>query len=203
MEQTESYSPLSVLWNPKAILLAVVLAVAAGAAGVYFLKPKHTAEKFGAVPEFHYPVAPAGTFGSNDLKGQVWVGSFIFTSCKGICPIVSSKMKRIAEAFAGEKGFKAVSFSIDPERDTLPVLDSYRRKWATNPDSWKFLRPSKEELKAFSDGVKLVMGTVGDFTHTSRLILVDRSGWIRGYYQATDEDQLFRLKEDIQSILEE
>ncbi len=203
MEKVESSLPVSFRWNPKAILVGVVLAVLSGAAGIYFLTPKHTADKFGAVPEFSYPMAPAGTFGSKDLRGQVWVGSFIFTSCKGICPIVSSKVKRVAETFAGQKDFKAVSFSIDPERDTLPVLESYGRKWATNADTWKFLRPSKAELKSFSDGVKLVMGTVGDFTHTSRLILVDRAGWIRGYYQATDEDQLFRLKEDIQSILEE
>src|SRR4029079_16735278 len=146
------------------------------------------------------------SFGTQDLRGRVWVANFIFTSCAGSCPLLSLKMAELARR-ARQLGpdFRLVSLTVDPERDTPAVLAGYAARYGAHPQKWSFLTgPMATIQSAVVDGFKVGMGKekVGDFWeifHGENLVLVDRELRIRGYFPATSEG-LDRLLEALCSI---
>ena len=43
-------------------------------------------EPIATVPEFSYLDQTGGVYGTDMLRGRVWVANFIFTTCPGTCP---------------------------------------------------------------------------------------------------------------------
>lgn len=149
------------------------------------------------VPAFNFTDENGKPFGSNDLKGKVYLASFFFTSCPTTCPRLMEKMKKIQHRVRGVgQKIALVSFSVDPEIDTPQVLFKKAREYNANPFIWKFLVGSQDKTKSLLvDGFKVPLGdresykddpNVYDIVHSSRLVLVDTEGNIRGYYR--DED---------------
>ena len=66
----------------------------------------------------------------DSLRGKIIVANFFFTKCPTICPGLTTNMKKIADGVAlkdltkriDNSQFHLLSFSIDPERDSVPVL---------------------------------------------------------------------------------
>ncbi len=82
-----------------------------------------------------------------------------------------------------------VSVSVDPEHDTPAVLRDYAEKLHAQPQRWDFLTGSSPAIYDLSrNGFKLAIadgsGEMGTPVHSTRLVLVDRQGEIRGYYDA-------------------
>jgi protein SCO1/2 len=157
----------------------------------------------GSVPDFTLTDQTGHPFGTQDLRGRVWVANFIFTSCAGSCPLLSQKMAELGRR-ARQLGpdFRLVSLTVDPERDTPQVLADYAARYGAHPQKWSFLTgPMATIQSAVVDGFKVGMGKekVGDFWeifHGENLVLVDRTLHIRGYFPATAEG-LDRLIEAI------
>lgn len=160
----------------------------------------------GALPDFALTDQTGHPFGTRDLRGKVWIADFIFTSCAGSCPLLSQKMAEIGHR-ARQLGpdFRLVSLTVDPERDTPPVLASYAARYGANAHKWSFLTGSMATIQtAVVDGFKVGMGRekVGDFWeifHGENLVLVDRMLQIRGYFPAT-ADGIDRLMEALGSV---
>jgi protein SCO1 len=160
----------------------------------------------GALPDFTLTDQTGQAFGTQDLRGKVWVADFIFTSCAGSCPLLSQKMAEVAHR-GRQLGpdFRLVSLTVDPERDTPEVLAGYAARYGANPRKWSFLTGPMATIQgAVVDGFKVGMGRekVGDFWeifHGENLVLVDRSLHIRGYFSAT-AGGLDRLMEAVGSV---
>jgi protein SCO1/2 len=133
----------------------------------------------------------------HDLAGKVWVADFIFTSCGGTCPLMTEKMRRLQDALPRTVQF--VSFTVDPERDTPKALAAYAAEHGANRERWSFLTGDKQDLFDLCvKGFKLPLDTEGGtpsepIAHSTRFVLVDKKGNIRGYYSGTEEDELKRL----------
>jgi protein SCO1/2 len=153
-------------------------------------------------PALHLPL-PAFTltdqrgqpFGLADLKGKVWVADFVFTSCPTVCPKLTRKMREIQHR-ARNLGdvFHLVTFSVDPANDTPAVLAAYAAEYHADTRRWTFLTGPLETVEpTVIKGFKIAMGKEdvgqGMFSifHGEKLVLVDRDGNIRGYYDADDE----------------
>jgi protein SCO1/2 len=98
-----------------------------------------------------------------------------------------------------------VSFSVDPQHDTPGILNEYAVKLDAEPTRWKFLTGDKDAIYRLSQsGFKLAAteGNAGP-VHSTRLVLVDRAGVIRGYYDATDADAITRLLADTHHLLQQ
>ena len=139
------------------------------------------------------------------LRGKVWVASFFFTRCPTICPRITRRMRALQLAAAHEvPALTLVSFSVDPENDTPPVLLEYARRFGAEPKNWWFLSGDLEVTKrTVVDGFKLALDGKADpnaenggIIHGSHLVLVDRSLVIRGYYRTDDDDEMRRILED-------
>jgi protein SCO1/2 len=162
--------------------------------------------ELGALPEFALTDQTGHAFGTNDLRGKVWVADFIFTSCAGSCPLLSQKMAEVGRR-ARQLGpdFRLVSLTVDPDRDTPPVLAAYAARYGANAHKWSFLTgPMATIQSAVVDGFKVGMGRekAGEFWeifHGENLVLVDRTLHIRGYFPATSEG-LDHLMEAVGSV---
>jgi protein SCO1/2 len=181
--------------------LLVVLAIAGLAATGCRRRP--VPPVLGTVPEFTLTAETGDPFSSRSLAGKVWVADFIFTTCQGPCPRMSSQMRQIQNATTTLPDLRLVSFTVDPERDTPEVLAAYGRRYQANPARWTFLTGPKETLHALSRDAFKLGDVSGELEHSTRFVLVDRKSRIRGYYRTWEKDAIPNLLADIRTVLKE
>ncbi len=156
--------------------------------------------RFGALPDFALASADGGTLSSADLRGSAWIASFLFTSCQGPCPVIALRVKGLQKELGA--AVRLVTFTVDPEHDTPKVLAAYAGKVGAGP-GWSFLTGKKADvLKVVVEGFKLAAvespgAPAGErVTHSTRLVLVDKTGTVRGYYDSEDEARMRELARD-------
>ncbi len=146
-------------------------------------------------------------------RGKIIVMDFFFTSCRSICPTLTSNMVKLQQPFTkgGDVRNKIdtsivqfISFTIDPERDSVSVLKRYADRFGVNPDNWWMLTGKKDSIYRFAfEELKVDKFSQEpispDFVHTSRYVLLDRDMMVRGYYDGLDRDStsLSQLARDI------
>ncbi len=163
---------------------------------------------YGEIPDFSLIDHHGDEINFDRLKGYVWVADFFFTSCAGICPRMTEQMTRVQEAFKDNEKVKIVSFTVDPETDSVWVLSMYAKGWGAIDGKWFFVTGDKKKIYELArQGFKLPVEEgdegPGDFIHSDRFVLVDANGRIRGYYGGTDAEEVNKLIRDIKVILRE
>jgi protein SCO1 len=161
--------------------------------------------KLGQVGAFSLLNQNSAAVSAETLRGKVWVAAFFFTHCPTICPRITRRMRALQVAAAKKApALELVSFSVDPENDTPPVLLAYSRRFDADDKSWSFLTGDLGVVKrTVVDGFKLALDGKADpgaenggIIHGSHLVLVDRTLSIRGYYRTDDDDDMARILED-------
>src|SRR5947207_6337744 len=168
---------------------------------------QRTVSSYGTVPSFQLVNQNEQPFGSAQLAGKIWIADFIYTTCPGPCPMISSRMSELQKPLE-KTDVHLVSFSVDPDKDTPQVLRSYAEKWQAEPGRWDFLTGPKSAIYNLShDGFKLAVSDGSDAqgipVHSTRMVLVDRHDQIRGYYDATEADAVTKLVADTGHLLSE
>src|SRR5258707_1484705 len=168
---------------------------------------QRTVSSYGTVPEFVLLNQDGKNFGSAQLRGKIWIADFIYTTCPGPCPMISSRMSELQKPLE-KTDVHLVSFSVDPEKDTPQVLRGYADKLQADPARWDFVTGPKSAIYKLShDGFKLAVsdgsGEQGVPVHSTRMVLVDRHGDIRGYYDSTEADAITKLVADTSHLLRE
>jgi len=162
---------------------------------------------YGTVPGFQLTNQNGQPFGSAQLSGKVWIADFIYTTCPGPCPMISSRMSELQKPLE-KTDAHLVSFSVDPEKDTPEVLRGYAEKLQAEPGRWDFLTGAKSAVfKLSHDGFKLAVSDGSDAqgipVHSTRMVLIDRHAQIRGYYDATEPEAITKLVADTNHLLRE
>ncbi len=195
--------------------LALILVAALGAYLLTFAKPftpKPGLPKLGQVADFTLTERTGKDITNRDLLGKVWVANFIFTACGGPCPTLSQHFAAFQKEIARHTDIRLVSFSVNPSGDTPPVLTQYATKYGADPQRWLFVTGEKIPLYTLIEtSFKLVAQPNYDpkappsekFIHSTRLVLVDRNGVIRGYYDGLLPETYPKLKADIDRLLKE
>ncbi len=146
----------------------------------------------------------------DSMKGKIIIANFFFTHCPTICPGLTLNMKRMAESIhngqrVGDRTNKQVhflSFSIDPERDSVERLKYWADKYQIDPEQWWLLTGDKkaiynmviEEMKV---GLVDGQGVDTNFIHSDRFVLIDSNRHVRGYYKGLDSVDLAKLSNDL------
>lgn len=147
-------------------------------------------------------------FGSDSLKGKVYVAEFFFASCPTICPKVKSQMFRLEEKFGDHPDFALVSFTVDPKRDTPEAMKVYAQDQLEimDLDRWRFIYGDKFEIYDLdADYLSIAeedANAPGGFNHSGYIVLVDREGYVRSYANGTDEEEVNYLMDDIKLLLD-
>ena len=168
---------------------------------------QRTVSSYGSVPEFTLINQDGKSFGLADLRGKIWIADFIYTTCPGPCPMISSRMSELQKPLA-KTDVHLVSFSVDPAKDTPQVLRGYADKLDAQSGRWDFLTGPQSTIYNLSrNGFKLAVSDGSDAkgipVHSTRMILVDRHGEIRGYYDAAEADAVTKLVADTTHLLRE
>ncbi len=151
------------------------------------------------VGNFSFVSQTGATITRDSLKGKIWVADVFFSTCTGICPKLSSGMEKIQEAFRGDPEVKFVSFTVDPEYDSIPVLRSYADQYNATDHQWYFLTGNKTDLYRVETEEFFFSHTEADdrtvkFVHDGKLRLVDKEGRFRGAFydglEATEIDSV-------------
>lgn len=162
---------------------------------------------YGKVPAFQLVNQNGVPFGSSQLAGKIWIADFIFTSCPGPCPMISARMSELQKPLE-KTDVHLVSFTVDPAKDTPQVLRSYAEKLQAEPNRWDFLTGPQSTIYDLSrNGFKLAVADGSDGAgvplHSTRFVLVDRRGEIRGYYDSVAADAITKLLADTNHLLRE
>jgi protein SCO1/2 len=155
------------------------------------------------VPEFRLTAQDGRPFDSKVLAGQVWVADFIYTTCPGPCPRMSSQMHEVQSAVGNLADVKLVSFTVDPERDTPPVLAEYAKLHRATPGRWFFLTGPPSTLQTLDRDVFKLGNLDASLQHSTRFVLVDRQSRIRGYYETSEPGAIAKIIDDIHVLARE
>lgn len=159
---------------------------------------------FSTVPDFTLTDQTGAQFDSNaQLKNDIWIADFIYTTCPGPCPRMSSQMHQVENALAGIEGVRLVSFTVDPAHDTPPVLAEYAERFGARPGVWYFLTGPVDALHHLSRDVFLLGDINGNLEHSTRFVLIDRASKVRGYYQSDEDGAIPRLIADARALAAE
>jgi cytochrome oxidase Cu insertion factor (SCO1/SenC/PrrC family) len=165
---------------------------------------------YGRVPAFDLVTQDGEPLRHTDLLGTLWVGDFIFTNCASTCPMMTRAMQDVADALDPEFGVQFVSFSVDPERDTPEVLARYAQDYGIDTGNWTFLTGDKQTLRdlvlngfhlSVQDATREeLLAGADEVIHSTRFVVVDPRGVIRGYYDGTDDEALKQLVTDLGTL---
>jgi protein SCO1/2 len=166
------------------------------------------------VQDFSFTGQDGITVNEHDVNGKVYVADYFFTTCKGICPKMNANLATIFEKFRNDSDFAIVSHTSLPETDTVPLLKAYEEKMiGKNPQfaaKWYFVTGTKDSLYKMArqsyllDNDKNNSINIKDhFIHTQFFALVDKQRRVRGIYDGLKDDELQRLQEDIEKLLQE
>lgn len=144
---------------------------------------------------------------ADDVKGKILIVDFFFTRCPNPCPTMTRNMKRMQDAYLkNDTLIQFISFSVDPQRDTVQALKNYADKFKVRHNNWWFLTGEKKTIYdlAFNEfKAAVVDGGEADtsFLHTNKFYLLDKKRVIRGWYDGTDTLALSKLARDISLLI--
>jgi protein SCO1 len=162
------------------------------------------------VPRFSFSDQNGRTVTEKDLQGKVYVAEYFFTTCRGICPKMNTNMKKVAQDYANEPDFRILSYTVDPETDSVGRMKRYADSLGADPQRWFFLTGRKDSLYHLArtgyllDDPKNNAINIGEqFLHTQLMALVDKSGRVRKIYDGLKKDELDEMEKDISTLLKE
>lgn len=141
-------------------------------------------------------------FGSDDLRGKVYLVSFFFTTCPSICPRLMNALLSLQRRYERyDVDVQLVSITVDPETDRPAQLRHYADRLGADPARWRLLTGTPEQVRQLVvEAFKSHVGEkrpdergVMDIAHTGEIGLVDQTGGFRGFYRTDAEglDELF------------
>ena len=166
----------------------------------------------GQLPQFELIEHRGHEFTNEELNGKIWIAHFFFTRCQVTCPEQLAQMVRLADSFRDKEywtDLRLVNFSVDPEYDTLEVLQRQAESLDATTPQWLFVTGNRSDLWSLCrHGFKLPVQSAPDdqaspILHAPTFVLVDPIGRIRGYYNGLDEGEIDQLRGDVEAISSE
>ena len=156
--------------------------------------------KISQIKDFQLTDQNGQVFGFQELKGKVWAVNFVFTRCQGPCPLMTERMAELQNDFSRDKGVEFVTISMDARYDTPEVLKKFATKYEADFSRWHFLTGDPDNIIEIARSIFKVPADKDPEMHTTRLVLVDESGFIRGYYDSLDADSFAHLKKALHNL---
>ena len=181
------------------------------------------------VPEFKFVNQDGELISNDDYIGKVYIVEFFFTTCTTICPIMNTNLTHIQNSFTKFSDFGIASFTINPEYDTVDVLNQYAKDNDIVNSNWNLMTGDRNEIyKLANDGFNLYTAAssefIDGFEHSGYFALIDKEGFIRCrndefgnpkiYYKGSvnhmdkldsngEAEEITILKEDLLKLLNE
>ena len=171
-------------------------------------KPWHATDITGAMPKlaFHMVRANDGqVVTAESYRGRVVILYFGYTHCPDICPTTLANLSEVLKRLDTRAYEVSVLFvSVDPDRDTLPVLGAYVRGFAKQIDG---LSGPPNGLAALTRRYRVLYSVTKEspghpytVMHSNSVFFFDRSG--RARLVTTSTDDIAGITDDVERLLE-
>ena len=201
--------PTSVKRKLAWILLVAALVAVGGFAIFHRLTRPDPPTVLGELPDFRLTNRDGRTITRADLRGKPWIADFIFTRCQVSCPLMTQRMKALTARLEDFDELTYVSITVDPDHDTPQVLQTYAQKNQA-ADNWLFLTGPRDDVfrlskEGFMLGIDLnppegATAPGEPILHSTRFVLVDGNGRLRGFYEAFSDATVDRIRKDLAGL---
>lgn len=164
----------------------------------------------GSVADFSLTNQFGNAFDSATLRGSIWVADVFFTRCPGPCVRLNTNLRRLQDALGDEDETRIVSLTADAAFDTPEVLRRYAERFSADSNRWSFLTgPQPAIYRAVTEQLGLAVAENPAperaapqdlFVHSTRLVLVDAAGRIRGYFDGENPGVVKELQAAIRRL---
>jgi protein SCO1/2 len=140
------------------------------------------------------------------FKGKIFVAGFFYTHCPAVCSTINRNMSYLVDTYRKNKMVYFTSITVDPQRDSIPVLKKYAESFKPESNRWLFLTGDTTSIynlarKGFL--VNAVKESDDDFIYSDNLVLIDAEKRIRGYYKGANTNDINRLTDEIKVLIAE
>jgi protein SCO1 len=159
------------------------------------------------VQDFNYTNQKSEEVGLKDLKGDIWLADFIFTSCETVCPPMTYNLTKIQKQLKEEgiNDIRFVSFSVDPEVDTPEKLKEYIGNYETDTNKWDLLTgyDQKEISTLAEESFKVLVRedpSSDQVIHGTSFYLVNKEGKVVKNYSGVQDVPYEEIVSDIKLL---
>ncbi|TMU87635.1 SCO family protein [Bacillus sp. BHET2] len=191
--------------KPFAVVMIIMGILLAGCSNSDF-----QAETDYEVKDFSYTNQKKQEVSLKDLKGQVWIADFIFTSCETVCPPMTFNLTKLQDKLKeeGVEDYKIVSFSVDPETDTPDALSEYISNFEADTSKWDLLTGYEfDEVKDLAE--HSFRSIVADDPNSDQMIhgtsfyLVNQEGTVVKTYSGNSDVPYDEIVDDMKILIKE
>ncbi|HIB35991.1 SCO family protein [Mesonia sp.] len=161
--------------------------------------------KYHKVPDFKLVNQNGDTITQKDYEDKIYIADFFFTTCQGICPIMTDHMVKIQKEFKDDPEVLLLSHSVTPEIDSVAQLKKYAEEKGVIDEKWNLVTGDKKHIYDLARKSYLVAKSQGnggkyDMVHTENFALIDKSKRVRGFYDGTNPEAIEQLVEDVKLL---
>lgn len=151
----------------------------------------------------------ADTLTWENYKGKILLLNLFYTNGGTGVEFANKAMATFANVYEKNAMIHFVGLSIDSQNDTPNVLAEYAKKKSANAGKWDLLTGDSTQVnKLIKDGLlldalKVIENGKPKFTFSNMFVLIDSQHRIRGYYEATNQEALSKLDDEIKVLVAE
>jgi len=165
-------------------------------------------KKYHRIADFSLTNQNGKTVTQNDFKGKIYVADFFFTTCPTICIAMTDNLIKVQEKIKNNSNVMLLSHSVTPKMDSVAQLKKYALEKGVIDNKWHLVTGDKKVIYELARKSYLAVKEDGDggpfdMIHTENFILVDPESRIRGFYDGTDLNEIDRLLEELDWLMEE
>lgn len=138
-------------------------------------------------------------FKSEVIADRLVAINFIYTSCTTVCPVQSAIFANVQKRLGDRAGkdIAMISVTVDPLRDTPPVLKRFASTYHAGP-GWRFLTGSAQKVEEVLKAFDVYIANFDD--HPATVVVGDpRSGeWVR-YFGFSAAAQIVNRLDELQA----
>lgn len=152
----------------------------------------------------------ADTLHLDSFKGKVLLVNLFYTkgSIYGITK-ANKAMEGFSKVYEKNNLIRFMSVSMDPEFDQPSVLAAYAKNIEANPGKWDLMTGDTTNINnlikkgLLLDAVKIKEKGETAFLFSNMFVLIDSKHRIRGFYEATNQEALSKLDDEIKVLIAE
>jgi len=162
------------------------------------------------LPDFKFVNQQADSVSWKSFRGRIIVLNLFYTRGNNFAVENANKaMRSYVDTYSKNVMIRFVGLSIDPVTDHPPELKTYAEKLKAKAGKWDLLTGDSSQVYnwvnkgLFIDLHQETEKGEKKFIYSNLIVLLDQQHRIRGYYDATNQEALSKLEDEIKVLVAE
>lgn len=157
------------------------------------------------IADFKFVDQDSNIVTNETFAGKIYIADFFFTSCRTICPIMKTQMKRAYDSLIDDPEVLILSHTIDPEYDTVALLHDFAERLGVKSSKWHFVTGNLDDIFKIAQTSYLATALEDKSEpdgriHSGAFLLIDKARRIRGKYDGTKDEDVNKMLDDIRKL---